>query len=80
MFELFNRFFDVIQCPVDVVLDNTIEHFRPPARSQLLDGRDINISVVQEVFQLRHISHEEAPILADAVATQRGAALADVLL
>ena len=42
-----------------------------PAARQLLERADIQIAVVEEALQLRHVARQEAPVLADAVAADR---------
>src|SRR5581483_3415511 len=51
--------------------------FRRPPPGQLLQGADIEVAVVEELLELRHVAGEESPILADAVAAHRRGARGD---
>src|SRR5690554_5706862 len=65
---------DIIQRQMAAFLLEAIAHRRGPARGQLLEGRHIQIAVVEETLQLGHAPIEEAPVLADAVAAHGRAA------
>ena len=67
------------QSGVTLLLFKGLVHVRPPAFAQLFERADINIAIVKKAFQQRHFVHQKAPVLSNAVATQRGFALGHVL-
>ena len=63
------------------LLGGLIEYARIPPSGELLDRRDVDRTVVQELLDLARIAGEKATVGADRVATQRhGPCLGDVLL
>src|SRR5690606_11927790 len=74
MAQLGNRVTDIIQRQMAAFLLKAIAHRRGPACGQFLEGRHIQIAVVEEALQLGHAAIEEAPVLADAVAAHGRAA------
>ncbi|AFG43073.1 putative GTPase [Escherichia coli P12b] len=53
------------------LLGKTIQNFRLPAARQLFQGADIEITVVEVGFQLRHVFKQETTVLSDAVTANR---------
>ena len=69
--ELADRLADVIECQMRVLFFESHTTFDIPAPDQLLDRTDVDIAVVKVGFQLWHVAHHEATVLADAVAAHR---------
>src|SRR2546429_8257003 len=72
--QLADRFVDIRVREVGPLLDETLGHRRRPAARQLLQRADVEIAVVEEVFELGHAAREKATVLADTVAAHRRAA------
>jgi len=62
---------NVVEREVPGGLVHAGEHAGGPATRQFLQRADVEIAVMEEFLQGRHLAREEAPILADAVATHR---------
>ena len=71
MCELADGFADIIECKMRVLFLESHAAFDIPAPDQLLDRTDVDIAVVKVGFQLWHVTHHEATVLADAVAAHR---------
>ena len=52
-------------------LRKTLGNPRRPAARELLQSADIEIAIVEEALQRRHLPRKKAPILTDAVAAHR---------
>src|SRR6185312_17316841 len=66
--QLANRFGDVLMRQMRALLLEALrDRGSPPAR-QLLQRADVQVAVVEEALQLRHVAGQESPILTDAVA------------
>ncbi len=63
--QLGNRVTDIVECLVTAVLVHALGDFRRPTPGQLLERADIQVAVVEERFQLRHLASEKSPILAN---------------
>jgi len=62
-------FFDVAQCQVGLLLFIERER-RVPSSNQFFDGAHINIPIVKEALQGRHMFLQELTILANGIPTQ----------
>src|SRR5690606_24333700 len=71
MLQLGNRLADVIQRLVRTALLEAFLDLRRPALGENLQGRDIQVAIVEIALQSRHVTHQETPILTDAVAADR---------
>src|SRR5262245_52192754 len=69
--ELANRFLDIRECLVLALLHEPAENFGSPAPRQLLERAHVEVAIVEELLECRHVSREEASVLADAVAAHR---------
>nr|GEU28358.1 ornithine carbamoyltransferase, chloroplastic [Tanacetum cinerariifolium] len=69
--ELFDRFDDVGQRRVHLVLFESGDHGRRPALAQLFQRGHVDIAIVEIRLQLRHVAHHEAAVLADGIAAHR---------
>ena len=71
---------DVGERGVCLRLAESPEQLGPPAAGQLLQGADVEVSVVEERLEPGHRRGQEAAVLADAVAAHRRGVLAHVAL
>ena len=69
--ELADGFLDVGERLVFALLRKTRNDPRRPAARQLLERAHVEIAVVEELLERRHVAREEAAVLADAVAAHR---------
>src|SRR5690349_3167401 len=53
---------------VRTLLGKALGHSRCPAARQLLEGAHVEIAIVKESLELRHVAGKKAPVLANAVA------------
>src|SRR6516165_12589079 len=74
MAQLADRFVNVRRGEVRALLHETLRDRRRPAPRQLLERADIEIAIVKEALELRHIAGEKAPVLADTAAAHGRAA------
>src|SRR5690606_6306383 len=51
---------------------------RRPQLTHDLEARDVEVAVVEERGELRHVAYQEAPVLAYAITAHRGGAVIDV--
>ncbi len=70
------RFAHVVERQMRGGFWNRLRHMRRPALRQLLERAHVEIAVVEEPLERRHVPREKAPVLADAVAAHRRAARA----
>ena len=70
---------DVGQRLVLAVLGEAGHDCRLPALGQFLQRGDIQITVVEECLELRHVPGEKTAVLADGIAAHRRRALRQVL-
>ena len=75
MLQLSNRLANIIQRQMGAALMEAVFDLWRPTRSQLFQGRHIQVAVVEVAFQRFHVRIKEATILADAVAADRRLAL-----
>jgi len=68
------------QCGVALLLLERGVDVGPPAFRQLLEGTDIEISVVKKRFELGHVFDEKAPVLPDGIAAHGRAVCGNILL
>src|SRR6516164_2961105 len=73
MAQLADGFLDVRQGEMRSLLHEALRHGRGPAARQLFERADIEIAIVEEALEIRHVTGEKAPVLADAAAAHRGA-------
>ena len=66
-----NGFTDIIQRLMAAFFLEGRNHLRLPALGQLLQRGHIDIAIVHIRFQLRHVLHQKAAILMNAVTAQR---------
>jgi hypothetical protein len=66
--ELADGFADVGERLVLALLHESPEHAGRPAPRQFLERAHVEIAVVKEFLERRHVAREKAPVLADAVA------------
>ena len=52
-------------------LAEALGDLRRPTQRELLEGAHVEIAVVEEFLELRHVARQEAPVLAHAVAAHR---------
>src|SRR3984957_3087269 len=80
--ELSDRLADVVERPMGRRLVGEIrQYLRVPTARQLLQGRDVDVAVVEELFERRHVLLEEPAIGTDGVAAEwNRARFGDVLL
>ena len=72
MLQFGDRLSDVIQGAVRRrLLRWRVEDLGVPSPRQLLQGRDVDVAVVEELFERRHVLLEESSVGADRVAAQR---------
>ena len=69
--KLADRLAYVIECQMRVLFFESHTAFDIPALDQLLDRTDVDIAVVKVGFQLWHMAHHKATVLADAIAAHR---------
>src|SRR6185295_18680921 len=69
--QLADRLADVRHRLVFALLGEAAHDPGRPAPRQLLERTDVEIAVVEELLERRHVACEEAPVLADAVAAHR---------
>lgn len=68
MLQLGNRLTNIVQRQVRAAFMEAVFDFRRPTRSQFLQGRHVQVAVVEVTFQPLHVRIKEATILADAIA------------
>src|SRR3989338_4796682 len=69
--QFLDRFADVVQDPVGIVLfTGHLGGRAVPASGELLDRADVDRPVMQVGFEFRHVFDEKAPVLPDRVAAQ----------
>src|SRR5437660_8975510 len=66
--QLLDRLEDVGECLVLAFLGEALHQLGLPAPRQLLQGRDVEVAVMEVALEPRHPAREEAPVLADGVA------------
>lgn len=66
--EFLDGLLDVVQGQVCAFLAETGKHPGHPAPGQFLQGTDIQVAVMEIVFQGRHASGQEPAVLTDTVA------------
>lgn len=69
--QLINRLIHIRQCLMPGLFLEALDQLGLPAPAQLLERADIQIAVMKERLELRHIAEHEAAILADGVAAER---------
>src|SRR3954470_4830450 len=69
--QLADRFADVGHGLVFPLLGGAAHDARRPASRQLLERADVEIAVMEELLERRHVARHEAPVLANAVAAHR---------
>ena len=67
--QLRNGLLNIVKCGVFARVGFDVFYVIPPQR-QLLDGRNINIAVMEIPFHLGHVLEQKTPILTDAVPAQ----------
>ena len=72
--QLADRLAHVVQGEMRGVFLKCLGDLRRPALRQFLERAHVEIAVVEEALERRHVAREEAPILADAVAAHGRAA------
>jgi hypothetical protein len=68
VFQLADRFANVVHRQMTGGLAKALGHLRRPALREFLQGADIEIAIVEKSLQRRHMPRQKAPILANAVA------------
>src|SRR5690606_40478467 len=71
MLQFVDGFIDIGKRLMPRLLDEAPVDFRLPSERQLLQRADIQVAVVEESLECRHVLHEESAILADGIATHR---------
>ena len=71
MFQLTDRLADIVQGKVCRRLLDPGQDVGRPAPCEFLDGTDVEIAVMEEPLEGRHLAREKPAILTDAVATHR---------
>src|SRR5262247_2434372 len=66
--ELADGFLDVGERHVFAALRETWNQSRRPATRQFLERADVEVAIVEEFLERRHLAREESAVLADAVA------------
>lgn len=69
--QLIDRIVDIRQGGMRGVLAEALVHGRRPAACQLLQGRHVQIAIMEIAFQRRHLPVQEASVLANGVAAHR---------
>src|SRR5690554_5113364 len=76
--QLADRVVDIGKREVRRLLLESGRDLRCPELSHDLEARDVEIAVVEERGELRHVAYQEAPVLAYAITAHRGGAVVDV--
>lgn len=78
MHQFINRLMHVRQRRVFLLLFKGFVYFRSPAFGEFFEGADVDVAVVEEGVQFRHVFDQKPAVLADGVAAQGGGGLGDV--
>src|SRR5215813_6548033 len=73
MAQLADRLVNVRQGEMRPLLHEALGHRWGPAARQLFQGAHIEIAVMEEALEVRHVTGQEPPVLADAAAAHRRA-------
>src|SRR5215471_5611558 len=73
MAQLADRFVNIRQREMRPLLHEALGHRWGPAARQLFQRADIEITVMEEAFEVRHVAGQKSPVLADAAAAHRRA-------
>src|SRR5688572_12882397 len=71
MDQLADGFVNIGVSEVSSALDEAVHHVRRPASCQFLERAYIQVAVMKEALQLRHVAIEKPPVLTNAVAANR---------
>src|SRR4029079_55798 len=69
--EFGDRVADIAHCRVRGFLGKALVHVRRPTPCKFLDRRYIEIAVMEEALEARHLAMQEAAILADRISAHR---------